>query len=189
MAVDASKLKRRRGLGAPPTEGAPGIEESDVARQEQAEARAFPQPAFLDQALSEGAPAEANPPPPFAEPATAQPEPAVPAKRAEGEGADAEPAPPKAEPEHEPELGAELEPAIAPRRAEAPSARRGGGGEAGPTRRQRVPPPEAEPRVPFTTRVTVSTKERLEDACYHLRKKHQDFINEAILVHLKKHGF
>jgi len=27
MAVDASRLKRRRGLGSPPTEGAPGIEE------------------------------------------------------------------------------------------------------------------------------------------------------------------
>jgi hypothetical protein len=61
-----------------------------------------------------------------------------------------------------------------------------------------TPPPEptrarvplqVEQRVPFTTRVTVSTKDRLENACFHLRRKHQDFINEAIQEHLKKHGF
>jgi hypothetical protein len=56
-------------------------------------------------------------------------------------------------------------------------------------KRQRVPPSEAEPRIPFTTRVTLSTKERLEDACYHLRRRHQEFINEAIVAYLEKHGF
>ncbi len=72
----------------------------------------------------------------------------------------------------------------------APSTVRGRGGrEVAAARHQRVPPPDAEPRMPFTTRVTLSTKERLEDACYHLRRKHQDFINEAILAHLTKHGF
>lgn len=55
--------------------------------------------------------------------------------------------------------------------------------------RRRVPPPEAEPRIPFTTRVALSTKERLEDACYHLRIKHQVFIDEAIRLHLQRNGF
>lgn len=55
--------------------------------------------------------------------------------------------------------------------------------------RRRVPPPETEPRIPFTTRVALSTKERLEDACYHLRVKHQVFIDEAIRLHLKRNGF
>ena len=50
-------------------------------------------------------------------------------------------------------------------------------------------PLQVEQRVPFTTRVTVSTKDRLENACFHLRRKHQDFINEAIQEHLRKHGF
>ena len=60
---------------------------------------------------------------------------------------------------------------------------------AGSKRRHRVPPSEAEPRIPFTTRVSASTKERLEEACHVLRRKHQDFINEALSVHLRKHGF
>lgn len=178
MAVDASKLKRRRGLGAPPTEGAPGIEEPEVVNQGEAKWQPPPRPAFLDRALAQTGAAEANPPPPAA---------SIPSGA--GEGAVAEPEPPEAEPEREPEPKAEPEPVVAQRPAEAPAARRGMGGEAAPARRQRVPLLEAEPRVPFTTRVTMSTKERLEDACYHLRKKHQDFINEAILVHLKKHGF
>ena len=55
--------------------------------------------------------------------------------------------------------------------------------------RQRVPPPQSEARIPFTTRVTASTKERLEDACHFLRVKHQEFINQAIDLHLEKHGF
>lgn len=60
---------------------------------------------------------------------------------------------------------------------------------AAPTSRYRIPPRESEPRVPFTTRIAASTKERLEDACYHLRTKHQAFIDEAIRQHLEKHGF
>jgi hypothetical protein len=54
---------------------------------------------------------------------------------------------------------------------------------------ERVPLNLDEQRVPFTTRVTVSTKDRLENACFHLRRKHQDFINEAIQEYLSKHGF
>lgn len=57
------------------------------------------------------------------------------------------------------------------------------------TRHQRVPPPAVEPRVPFTTRITWSTKERLEEACHVLRRKQQDFIDEAIQIHLNKYGF
>lgn len=167
MAVDASKLKRRRGLGVPPTDGAPGIEDTVL----ELEAYHPPQPAFLDRtfaASSEAQAGDAREPSPPPEPVSA-----------------ANPIGARAEPEL-----SEKEPAIPPRRAAAPAlAERGRGGEGTLARRQRVPPPEAEPRVPFTTRVTVSTKERLEDACYHLRRKHQDFINEAILAHLKRHGF
>jgi hypothetical protein len=71
----------------------------------------------------------------------------------------------------------------------SPPPRKGRGGEGPSPRRQRVPPPETEPRIPFTTRIAASTKERLEDACYHLRVKHQAFIDEAIRIHLERHGF
>lgn len=64
-----------------------------------------------------------------------------------------------------------------------------GANQAASAARRRVPPPTAEPRIPFTTRIAVSTKERLEDACYHLRIKHQVFIDEAIRLHLERHKF
>ena len=149
MAVDASKLRRRRGLGAPPTEGAPGIE--DVIAQ-----------------------------PPLQLPKS---EPAVFA----AQQADAD-APRAAQDLPHPGLGPAAEMAAVPVRPSLPPAARGRR-EEGTAPRQRVPPPQAESRVPFTARITLSTKERLEDACYHLRRKHQDFVNEAILLHLKKHGF
>jgi hypothetical protein len=156
MAVDASKLKRRRSLGLPPTDGTPGIEETapDLSESDIASAETST-PAFLKPEHQEH----------LVQPARlAAPEP--PAGWQQGEGVHTV--------RPEPEVG-----------SEGPPARRSGA----PGHRQRVPPPEAEPRVPFTTRVTLSTKERLEDACYHLRQKHQDFINEAILAHLEKHGF
>ena len=81
---------------------------------------------------------------------------------------------------------AEADPMV--RRVSATTARTGGKQQT-VQRGHRVPPPDAEPRIPFTTRITRSTKERLEDACYHLRRRHQDFINEAIAAHLEKHGF
>jgi hypothetical protein len=118
VAIDVSKLKgRRRGLGAPPADGSPGIE---------AEATDLNEEATVGGAVQ------------------------------------------------------------AERRTRADS-----GGAVGLTypTRQRVPPVESEPRMPFTTRVTLSTKERLEDACHFLRVKHQDFINQAIVAHLEKHGF
>jgi hypothetical protein len=71
----------------------------------------------------------------------------------------------------------------------APTTGQGRGEQTAARGRQRVPLPEAEARIPFTTRVSISTKERLEDACHYLRVKHQDFINQAIVAHLKKHGF
>lgn len=55
--------------------------------------------------------------------------------------------------------------------------------------RRRAPAPDVEPRVPFTSRITVTTKERLEEACYNLRMKHQQFVDEAIRIHLERNGF
>ena len=140
MAVDASKLRKRRSLGVPPTEGAAGIEDATPPS-------AVPPPAPEPQDASMAA--------------LEMPQPG-------------------------PQAEADIEP-VAARRPPPPAARTRR--EAGMSPRPRVPPPEAEPRVPFTARITLSTKERLEDACYHLRRKHQDFVNEAILLHLRKHGF
>jgi hypothetical protein len=188
MAVDASKLKRRRGLGAPPTEGAPGIEEetTPVPLAEEPPVRSttpiVPRSveirdrqvvaADLELAISAS---------PLPGPALA---PVPPAETGQGSGS-----------------GEAQEVAVVGSPGEEPAATTVAHGDAspatssveaktaGPARRERVPPREAEPRVPFTTRVALSTKERLEEACYHLRRKHQDFINEAILAHLERHGF
>jgi hypothetical protein len=178
MAVDASKLKRRRSLGAPPTEGAPGIEEGAPQTEKPLAARPTPgmqrfaetserQPAGIPEPAAERS--QPGVPAPVAEIASAEPD------RAGGRGRAIEP-----EPQAEP---------VPVRRGAAAAARGRGGGAATPVRRQRVPAPEAEPRVPFTTRIAASTKERLEDACYHLRMKHQAFIDEAIRIHLEKQGF
>ena len=117
MTVDASRLRSRRGLGSPPSEGARGIEEA---------VRENPGPALR--------------------------------------------------PDGDKGLSTHLSSA-------APDA------TAAVARRPRLPPPAAEPRIPFTTRVAASTKERLEEACYHLRVKHQAFIDEAIRLHLERHGY
>lgn len=141
MAVDASRLKRRRTLGAPPTEGAAGIEEESALDPTQT---VLAEPDGIEGKTS----AKLKPP---------------------DTGPEASPA----------SLHPEVEPEALSRERE----------DTAPAQRRRVPPLNAEPRVPFTTRIAVSTKERLEDACYHLRMKHQAFIDEAIKIHLEKHGF
>jgi hypothetical protein len=115
MAVDASKLRRSK-LGSPPTEGMPGIEQTEGSL------------------ASKDGGAE-----------TALPEPAAPAML--------------------PEMSKVT------------------------TRRQRVPPAPVEPLVPFTSRVRVSTKDRLEAACFHLRQRHQEFVDAALVAYLEQHGF
>jgi len=114
MVVDPSRL-RRRGLGSPPTDGNPTLEEETT----------------LDQGAAAGG-------------------------------------------REEPDEG---------QKDAAPQA------AAATARMQRAPRAEIEPRVPFTTRIAVSTKERLEAACFLRRMKHQDFIDEALRIHLKKNGF
>ena len=176
MAVDASGLRRRRGLGAPPTEGTPGIEGTELSVREKDYRPS--QPPFLDRtpAPTAAAQAEALPNPAADSTGSLKPDPVTvalvpaPSLVADTSG-----------------VGEEV--AFTTLSRLSPSATRSSGEGIAATQRQRVPPPEAEPRVPFTTRVTVSTKERLENACYHLRRKHQDFINEAILAHLSKHDF
>lgn len=198
MAVDASRLKKlgRRSLGAPPTNGSPGIENSAVAvaevspgrpfvpiimgaEYETGQANAEAACASQAEALATPEPVEAASPvaaPSVQESAASPDQTAEPVLNGAGEG------------ELLPEVEDEPEATLAPRRALA-AAGRGRGEQTASQRRQRVPPPEAEPRIPFTTRVSSSTKERLEDACHFLRRKHQDFINDAIIAHLKKHGF
>ena len=60
-----------------------------------------------------------------------------------------------------------------------------------PTMRQAHPAGRSddEARISFTTRITVSTKDRLEEATHVLRAKHQDLINDVIVAHLEKLGF
>jgi hypothetical protein len=159
MAVDASRLKKlgRRGLGMPPTDGSPGIEDD----------------ATSDGQLTGVTAAASDTEQHFS------PLPAVQLKPGRPETDDARP-------ELVDHNDAEV-PAAMLRRGLTPGRRPAA--DATAQQRQRVPRPEIEPRVPFTTRIAASTKERLEDACYHLRTKHQDFINEAITAHLEKHGF
>jgi hypothetical protein len=161
MAVDPSKLRnsRRRGLGSPPTDGSPGID------RDPGDPSIYAAPGGGDATASQ---ISAEPTPQLMAPATGsgQPQPRVGANGAnDEEGASRLSRP---------------EPAEGQGRGERPTSPQG---------RQRVPPPESESRIPFTTRVSASTKERLEDACHFLRVKHQDFINQAIVAHLKKHGF
>ena len=135
MGVDASKMAgiRRRGLGSPPKDGAPGLEgtaEADVSAPVGASEAVG---ASSGKITSQGDQASGNP---------------VERHVAEEDGAIA---------------AAQV--------------------------KRRAPAAREEPRIPFTTRVTISTKERLEEACYHLRTKHQAFIDEAIRVHLEKNGF
>ncbi|MDJ0391037.1 hypothetical protein QMO56_23260 [Roseomonas sp. E05] len=186
MAVDQNKLKalgRRRGLGAPPTDGSPGIEE-EVAQP--AETPAAPEKPPLPKFLRDRREGEVAPPPqpPAADPIPS-PAPAAEAPQPAGKAGEGARAPgwraddiPDAEDDEEGE-------APLPRRATAPARGRAGV----PAQPRRVPRPADEPRVPFTTRIAVSTKERLEDAAYSLRMKHQDIINDAIVAYLKKLGF
>jgi hypothetical protein len=179
MSVDPSKLRKlgRRGLGAPPTDGSPGIEGS---------AALYPNDGGSTQNLNpDGAPRE--------EQAVARPEsaesaqmPAAPTSMPESAAARNEPAE-----ANDTDLGRSApetdEDDAAPARRKAVATR--GRDEQTVVVRHRVPPPREEPRLPFTSRIAASTKERLEDACYHLRIKHQHFVDEAIRAHLKKHGF
>jgi hypothetical protein len=213
MAVDVSKLKKlgRRGLGAPPTDGSPGIEESVAPPLEvpaaPAEAAGEPEapftldgpsvpvflrPEYRDRAGAVTAlspePAAPAVSPPAAETSAIPPLATEAAQAhaanpvASGAGGRESTAAPGPEAEEDEEA------APAPRRTASIGPERGEP-EATQQRRQRAPRPQEEPRIPFTTRVSVSTKERLEEACYHLRVKHQAFIDEAIRAHLEKHGF
>jgi len=179
MPVDTSKLRKlgRRGLGAPPTDGSPGIDDRPAPGPETSVSQPGPPPLHLDFKDSKATAAVTLP--------TQNPELAVHLPPAQTYGAKTE-------------MNGAGQEARAPERDEdlADSTPRQGfadgqgrGQPAAAERHQRVPPPELEPRIPFTTRIAASTKERLEDACYHLRIKHQAFIDEAIRLHLKKHGF
>jgi hypothetical protein len=187
MAVDPSKLKKptRRGLGAPPTDGSPGIEDDrGPARGDRNQPAVLSSPAdanSLTAAVSAGAtrmPGFDEFPPPATLRQSVAPAPVSGQNRPELRGADEGRGGPSAEDE-DPSTTAHTIRATGRGRGEQPTAQG----------RQRVPAPAAEARIPFTTRVSVSTKERLEDACHFLRVKHQDFINQAIVAHLKKHGF
>jgi len=187
MGVDASKLRKlsRRNLGVPPTDGSPGIEHSSAT----APAEPPTAPTFFESkedfrgsaatthtAQDSKRPEEfpSDPPRSDQQRLSVSSDVAGQQMNGAGEGTNASEASADAFvlPLHE-------SPVVARSRAESANLQR----------RQRVPAPEAEPRLPFTTRVSASTKERLEDACHFLRMKHQDFINQAIIAHLKKHGF
>jgi hypothetical protein len=150
MAVDASRLKKvvRRGLGAPPTDGSPGIDETIKVAQEGRK--------FVETDASVLSPGAENT--------------HIEANSSIRPGKDTEVVPPI-------------------RESFGSSEREGKEQPLGTQRPPRVPRLEPEPRIPFTTRISAITKERLEEACHHLRVKHQDFINQAIISHLDKHGF
>jgi len=135
MAVDASRLKRRRGLGSPPTEGAPGIEEK-VALAPQTE-KPRSRLATRDHTTADATGRVVADPQPASSPEQTAP--------AELDGL------------YETVLAAEPElPDEEPEIKTALSTVRGRrGGEVTAARHQRVPPPDAEPRMPFTTRVTL----------------------------------
>ncbi len=187
MAVDPSKLKKpvRRSLGAPPTDGSPGIEDNIRLASDNGTP-----PAALslsDEGSRPDAPASAaamsmprsnHHPPPTPTPKWVASTPTGGHDHVRQNGADEE-----SLSQHVDDEGLV---SVARR---APASGRERGDQPISHGRQRVPPPEAEARIPFTTRVSVSTKERLEDACHYLRMKHQDFINQAIVAHLKKNGF
>src|SRR4051812_7850418 len=89
MAVDASKLRRRRSLGAPPTEGAPGIEEVEALIRVE-DYRPLHPPLLDDALATRAAPLPELPPPPTSEPAAA-------ARNRTGEVAVPQPEPPQEE--------------------------------------------------------------------------------------------
>jgi hypothetical protein len=187
MVVDPSKLKKpgRRSLGAPPTDGSPGIDDDIGLAHDDGNEPA----ALLSQGNASGLTAPVSsgttrkqgtndypPSAPVAHSVVANPmsgqdrqELSATDEDRRGKNEDEESA------------------STSTRRASATG--QGRGEQTAARGRQRVPLPEAEARIPFTTRVSISTKERLEDACHYLRVKHQDFINQAIVAHLKKHGF
>lgn len=182
MGVDPSKLRKlsRRNLGTPPTDGSPGIDQSAAPAPD---APTFGSKEDLQgSAITTHAEQVSTPPEEF--PSIPQrlhqqsPSVSLGITGSEMNGAGEGTSAPEAT-DDEFVLPPRQMSAVARSRAEATN----------PPRRQRVPPPESEPRIPFTTRVSASTKERLEDACHFLRLKHQDFINQAIIAHLKKHGF
>ena len=187
MTVDASKLKKpsRRGLGAPPTDGSPGIEDDFGSAPDDKRQPAVFSPPEDASGLTAGVSAATSRVlgvddfPPSAPTRQSFAPAAVSGQNLQVlSGVD----------EGRKGPGAEDE-GTSTTAHRTPSTGRGRGEQLNPQPRQRVPPPEAEARIPFTTRVSVSTKERLEEACHFLRVKHQDFINQAIVAHLKKHGF
>lgn len=188
MAVDPSKLRRpsRRRLGAPPTDGSPGIEDDSGAHDSRIHPATSSPQEHADSAsatVSVGATRmqSFNPHSPF----TAMPQTMIPTavsgqsrQGLDGTGKESG----TQDTDHD---GV----STTAWRGPATGTGTGRGDQPASQRRQRIPAPETEARIPFTTRVSASTKERLEDACHYLRVKHQDFINQAIVAHLKKHGF
>jgi hypothetical protein len=174
VAVDPSKLKKssRRALGLPQTDGSPGIEESAVQAAEAStsnpQTHAGSRRDATPEVATEPTEVSRDPEPPLAWSSTAEAQ-----------------SPPRGRGGASPVPDLEEDPTV----RRVPATAGPGGEQQSFRRRHRVPPPDAEPRIPFTTRITRPTKERLEDACYHLRRRHQDFINEAIAAHLEKHGF
>lgn len=187
MAVDSSKLKKpgRRSLGAPPTEGSPGFEGEFVPASDGGpQSGTFSTSIYSDrQAETDRADATRAPGPANGRPIKpmTQPEPSSAGSHQLTHGPTGTGEQNGARDRNGPNATAfaEHRPATGRWRGEQPN-RQG---------RQRVPPPETEARAPFTTRISASTKERLEDACHYLRVKHQDFINQAIVAHLEKYGF
>jgi hypothetical protein len=187
MVVDPSKLKKpgRRSLGAPPTDGSPGIDDDiGLAHADSNEPAALLSPGNvngLTAPVSAGTTRKqgTNDFPPSAPVAHS----VVPNSMSEQDRQELSATDEDHRGENEDEESAST---TAPRAA---TTGQGRGEQTAARGRQRVPLPEAEARIPFTTRVSISTKERLEDACHYLRVKHQDFINQAIVAHLKKHGF
>jgi hypothetical protein len=185
MAVDPSKLKRpsRRSLGAPPTDGSPGIEDEFGLAPDGRNPPAPQPPAVHEKgpdaqvAASRTQTTNAFPP---SEPETYS-VPQTPLTDHDRQQSSTTGDYPKGE--------SIVDNGAVVTASRVPAPGRGRGDQTGPQGRQRVPLPLAEAKIPFTTRVSLSTKERLEEACHYLRVKHQDFINQAIIDHLSKHGF
>lgn len=191
MTVDASKLKRigRRGLGSPPTNGSIGIDGTEEWISPTSDGSG-------GEATNSARPTAGN----GEMDATAfrsvdedqLQRPHLPSMHS-GDDAAVRPEHPTATALHRVPSGSEAqlaEPEDYRSSMESVTREHSSPGEEVKSRlRHRVPLGEIEPRVPFTTRITLSSKERLEEACYHLRRKHQDFINEAIIAYLEKHGF
>ena len=187
MAVDLSKLRKpsRRRLGTPPTDGSPGIEDDfGFAPDDETQPAAPSPPGNLNRLTAPvNASATRTQRANALSPSTPMPNSVTPTL--------------PSGPDHQVLNGTDEESGTSSTEDEGastqarrvPATSRGRGEQPTHQGRQRVPPPAAEARIPFTTRVSVSTKERLEEACHYLRVKHQDFINHAIVAHLKKYGF